>query len=173
MRILVLGNSGSGKSTFARQLGEVTGNEVIHLDAYFWQPGWIPTPQDQWQQIVETLVKKPSWIMDGNYLSTFTTRIKRADTVIFLDRPRLTCYWRILKRFFICKFSNRPDIGPGCPEKIDWEFIRWIWNFPNQVKPQLISKIQLKTAEKSLCYLSSQADISRFLQRMTVQAGSD
>ena len=36
-RILVVGSGGAGKSTFARQLGELTGLPVVHLDRHFWR----------------------------------------------------------------------------------------------------------------------------------------
>jgi adenylate kinase family enzyme len=42
-RIMVIGSGGAGKSTFARQLGEITGIEVFHLDKMFWQPNWTET----------------------------------------------------------------------------------------------------------------------------------
>jgi adenylate kinase family enzyme len=43
-RTLVLGSSGSGKSTFARQLGQLLQVQVIHLDSHHWQPNWVATP---------------------------------------------------------------------------------------------------------------------------------
>ena len=46
-RIAIIGAGGAGKSTLARQLGEVLGIEVIHLDALFWKPGWVDTPRDE------------------------------------------------------------------------------------------------------------------------------
>ena len=43
-RIAIIGSPGVGKSTFARQLGDITGIEVFHLDRLFWKPGWVETP---------------------------------------------------------------------------------------------------------------------------------
>ena len=97
-RILVLGSSGSGKTTLARQLGRLLRIDPIHLDACFWQPGWISTPQDQWREVVASLVQKEAWIMDGTYESTLHLRVPAADCLIVLESPRLTCLWRVVKR---------------------------------------------------------------------------
>ena len=93
-RILVLGSSGAGKSTFARQLGESLGIETIHLDSYYWQPNWISTPPDEWDQKLRTLLEKESWVMDGNYPDSLALRLSYADTVVFLDRDRVTSLLR-------------------------------------------------------------------------------
>lgn len=46
--IAIIVCSGAGKSTFARELGAITGLEVIHLDRLYWKPGWVETPKDEW-----------------------------------------------------------------------------------------------------------------------------
>ena len=45
-RVLIIGCSGAGKSTLARKLGEKTGLPVVHLDALFWEPGWVESSRD-------------------------------------------------------------------------------------------------------------------------------
>jgi adenylate kinase family enzyme len=58
-RILVIGSSGSGKSTFARRLGELLSLEVIHLDRLFRSSGWIETPKNEWRtKVAKSLLKK-------------------------------------------------------------------------------------------------------------------
>jgi len=66
-RVVIVGNGGSGKSTLAREMGGNLELEVIHLDVYFWQPGWIETPKAQWREIVARLVARDAWVMDGSY----------------------------------------------------------------------------------------------------------
>ncbi|NOZ09142.1 MAG: AAA family ATPase [FCB group bacterium] len=168
MRILILGNAGSGKSTLARSLGQATGIDVIHLDARYWHAGWEPTPREKWKQTVEALAKRSSWIMDGNYPSTLDIRIKRAETIIYLDCPRRICYWRIMKRLLKYRISDRPDMAPGCPEKIDWEFILWIWNFPKKIKPQLFTHIQAADPSIPFYHLSTKAEISQIKNKLAV-----
>jgi len=66
-RIAVVGSGGAGKSTFATELGRRLGLPVIHLDEHYWQPGWVATPAEQWQDRQRGLVAYDCWIVDGNY----------------------------------------------------------------------------------------------------------
>ena len=128
-RILILGCGGAGKSTLAGQLGEILDLPLIHLDQEYWQPGWVPTPDDEWLRRVGKLIQEERWIMDGNYGSTLGMRLRRAEWVIFLDYPRWLCLWRVMKRICRHRGRTRPDMTPGCAERWDWEFIRFIWDF--------------------------------------------
>lgn len=83
-KVLVIGSGGAGKTTFAKRLSKILNIEVIHLDALYWNPGWVETPELEWRKIVEGLIVRDSWIMDGNYSGTLDLRIKACDTVIIL-----------------------------------------------------------------------------------------
>lgn len=93
----MIGSGGSGKSTFSRRLGEITGLPVIHLDKLHWRPNWTPTPADEWREMVQTEIDREAWIMDGNFGGTREMRMKAADTIIMLDVPRWLCLYRIVK----------------------------------------------------------------------------
>ncbi|WP_042209584.1 P-loop NTPase family protein, partial [Paenibacillus durus] len=69
-RILVIGSGGSGKSTLSQKLSKILNIPVIHLDAHFWNANWVPTPNDEWDQIVEKFTNEDQWIIDGNYSRT-------------------------------------------------------------------------------------------------------
>src|ERR1700710_1131292 len=99
-RILVMGSSGSGKSTFARRLSAFTGIPTVSLDALFWKPGWMPSDAAEFQQRVAEAVRQPRWIIDGNYASSDAGEVRRglADTVIWFDLPRRTCMTGIMTR---------------------------------------------------------------------------
>ena len=105
-RVLVLGSSGSGKSTVAAALGAALGIEVIHLDSHYWQPNWTATPEREWRSRVRELIKRGSWVMDGNYPDLLEMRLERADTVVFLDYPRLMCLLRCVKRYLHHRNTN-------------------------------------------------------------------
>ena len=84
-KVLVIGCCGAGKSTFSRKLHHIINLELIRLDQYYHKPNWEEPEKEQWEQTVNNLVQKPSWIMDGNYKGTFDVRFKEADTIIYLD----------------------------------------------------------------------------------------
>ncbi len=146
-KIAIIGSGGSGKSTLARRLGALLGIPVIHLDSLFWKPGWVETETGEWRSIQEDLVKGDCWIIDGNYSDTMDVRFEAADTLVFLDFPRSLCLWRAVRRRFQYAGRSRPDVGPGCPEKIDWDFVRWIWTFPAAQRPVLLAEVGQFLAE--------------------------
>ena len=141
-RVVVIGSGGSGKSTFSRELGQITGLPVVHLDKLFWHPNWTRTPEDEWHEIVRRECQAPEWIMDGNFGGTRRIRMQAADTVILLDLPRWLCMYRILKRTILYRRGSRPDMADGCSERFDPEFILWVWNYPNQGRRRVLMELR-------------------------------
>lgn len=164
-RIAIVGCGGAGKSTLARRLGEILKLEVVHLDAVLWRPGWIMTPKDEELKIQSEIAGREAWIIDGNYGGTMELRFARADTIIFLDFPRTTCLWRVLKRRIRYAGTTRPDMAPGCNEQVDWEFLRWIWNFPRVTKPKIMELLQ-RHQDKRIAILGSVKDVRCFLEEV-------
>ena len=88
-RIVILGCSGAGKSTFAQALGARLGLPVVHLDALFWRPGWKEPEPESFRMAVAAAVAGDAWITDGNYAGrTFDLLLPRADAVLFVHQPR-------------------------------------------------------------------------------------
>ena len=65
-RVLVIGISAAGKSTFARKLAARTGLPLTHLDGEFWKPGWKVTGHAEWRARIAKLAEREAWILDGN-----------------------------------------------------------------------------------------------------------
>jgi adenylate kinase family enzyme len=166
-RILIIGSGGAGKSTLAKQLGDRLQIDVVHLDALYWKPGWVETPKLEWQERVESLIQQEAWIIDGNYSSTIDVRLPASDTVIFLDFPRWLCLWRVIKRWWIYRTKTRPDMGSGCPEKLDWQFIQWVWNYSKRSRPAILAKLERVKHEKTVIVLRSPNCLRQFLQELT------
>jgi adenylate kinase family enzyme len=162
-RILVIGSGGAGKSTFARRLGERLGLAVLHLDAFYWRPGWVETPKDEWRQTVEELCAGEAWLMDGNYSGTLAVRLAACDTVVFLDLPRTLCLWRVLKRALIYRGTSRPDVAEGCHENLNMEFFLWVWNYPRRSRPKVLSRLEEHGRGKQIFILHSSAEVEKFL----------
>ena len=161
-RVLIIGSGGSGKSTLARQLGERLGLPVVHLDAHYWNPGWVETPADEWRERVQRLIAQPEWVMDGNYGGTLDIRLAAADTVIFLDLPRIVCLWRIVTRAARYWGRTRPELAPDCPERLDWEFVVWVWTYPDRRRREILERLRGLDRTVALV-LPSQGAIDRFL----------
>jgi len=140
-RILIIGCCGAGKSTLAQQLGERLRLPVYHLDRLYWRKDWARTPSDEWKRVVQNLCATAEWIIDGNYASTMDLRLSACDTVIFLDYPRRVCLWRILKRRIFYHRRARSDIADGCSERITWAFLRWVWCYRRDYRPELLAKL--------------------------------
>jgi len=132
-RVMVWGtNSGSGKSTFARMLGEKLGVEPVHLDSIAWKPGWVVAPDAEMGAKIREVLARERWILEGSYSRhLFQERLQQADTVVFFDVNRFVCFYNAVKRRFQYHNKTRPDMGEGCPEKFDLEFAWWIlWQAP-------------------------------------------
>lgn len=166
-KILIIGSGGAGKSTFARRLGDKTGLEVIHLDQLYWQPNWVETPKDEWQEIVKEILEGDSWILDGNFGGTMEMRIAACDTVFFLEMPRIVCVYRILKRVTKYRNKSRPDMANGCNEKIDFKFFGWIWNFEQTTKPRIEKLLKKFQNEKTIIRLRSKHEVEKFFVNLT------
>jgi adenylate kinase family enzyme len=162
-KVLVIGPGGAGKSTLANRLGELLDIEVLHLDKFYWQPGWIEMPKPEWLKTVEDLLRRDAWIMDGNYSGSLDVRVKACDTVIFLDMARTLCLWRVFKRALTYRNQSRPDMAEGCPERLTLEFILWIWNYPNRTRPKILRMLESNAKEKRIVWLRSQSDVKSFL----------
>jgi adenylate kinase family enzyme len=164
-RVLVLGSSGSGKSTFAQQLGAKLGIEVIHLDSYYWQPNWIEAPQSKWETTLLKLLEKKRWVMDGNYPASLPLRLEYTDTVVFLNMGRLVCLWRCVGRYLKYRGENRPELASGCYEKIDIDFLKWIWHYPRDVKPKVMEYLE-DYPDIQMIQLKGGKEINRFISEM-------
>jgi len=162
-RIMILGSAGSGKSTLATKLSEIIGAPVIHLDQLFWNSGWVETPSEIMSERAISAASNESWIIDGNYSRTLEYRMERADSIIFIDFNRYFCIYRVFKRWIKNHGKTRPDMGEGCPEKIDLPFLKWIWNYPKRTRNDTLEKIY--NSGKTVYHLRSRREVRAFIQK--------
>jgi adenylate kinase family enzyme len=162
-RVSIVGSAGSGKSTLARRLGEITGLPVIHIDTLFWLPGWVSRPDVELDALLLQEVVKDRWIIDGNYSRTLPARLAAADTVIWLDFGRPTCLWRAVKRRILYHGRSRPDMTAGCQEKIDLEFLLWIWRYPARSRARTAERLAGLDGDKTVLRFRRPHEADRWL----------
>jgi adenylate kinase family enzyme len=172
-KVLVIGSSGAGKSVLSRRLGEISGISVIHLDKHYWRPGWTEPSKDVWRDQVAELLKGDQWIMDGNYSGTMEQRLEVCDTVIFLDFPRHMCTLRVLKRMLNFYGRTRPDLAEGCPERFDFAFLVWIWNYPNRSRPRVLERIARVANRVRIHRFTNNQQVEAFLTVLKQKYGED
>ena len=164
-RILIIGCSGSGKSTLARALGEKIGLPVIHLDQLWWQTGWQNVTMAEFDSRLAMALNMDQWIIDGNYSRTMEARLTKCDTVIYLDFGRWECLLGMCQRILSDRGKVRPDMPAGCPERFDWEFVKWIWNFNENNRVQNYTWIaRAKHAEAVV--LKNRKEVRAFLNSL-------
>jgi len=165
-RVLVMGSSGSGKSTFARRLSAITGLPFISLDALYWKPGWVPSDNAEFGQRVAELVRQSRWIMDGNFTRHGAGEARRdlSDTVIWFDLPRRTCVLGITKRVAGSYGQVRPEMAEGCPERLDFEFFRYVWTYRRQQRPKLLAYFESLRADQSLICFTARRQADEYLR---------
>ena len=137
-RIMVMGvSAGVGKSTFARELGEILNIDVYHLDSFYWKPNWVEAPQEEFANSQQEIVEQDEWIIEGNYNRTYDIRAQHADTIIYLELPLLVCLYRVIKRWISHIGETRSDMGEGCIEKLDYPFLKYILTTYKRRKKQM------------------------------------
>lgn len=171
-RILVIGCSGSGKSTLSQWIADRFGLTYISMDRdILWLPGWVQ--RDKQEQLSRTIdfISRDRWIMDGTNTSTFDIRVPRSDFVIWPHLPRRVCIHGIFSRWIKYIGRTRPEMAPGCPEKIDWEFLRFVWTWDRVFKPHVIAGLQQHAAGKPILKIKSRREINDFISLLENKTG--
>ncbi|MGD2215858.1 MAG: hypothetical protein PVJ64_03840, partial [Gemmatimonadales bacterium] len=133
-------------------------------------PGWEPTPPDEWVAKVRQVVQGQQWIIDGYYGGTLDVRLKACDAVVFLDLSRLVCLWRVVKRWARHVGRNRPDVAPGCPERLSWEFLKWIWTYSRRQRADILRRLAALEDAKRVIVLDSRRAVRVFFAQFGTAA---
>ncbi|WP_337180982.1 AAA family ATPase [Shinella sp.] len=166
-RVLVIGCSGSGKSTLALRLAGRLGLSYVSMDReIFWLPGWQPRPRAQALARLEEIVAGERWIIDGTSPGTLALRLPRTHLVLWLRPPRLTSLYGVISRWLRYRGRSRPEMADDCPEKIDREFLAYIWNFEKTESPEIERNLAAFGPEVPVCVLKSRRENDRLLARL-------
>ncbi|MFS8147571.1 AAA family ATPase [Rhizobium sp. BR 249] len=167
-RILVVGCSGGGKSTLSMKIAKRFGLSYISLDRDVrWLPGWIQRDRVEQINIIASRILEDRWIMDGTSTSTFDLRLPRTDFVIWVRMPRLLCIWGAISRWAKWIGRIRPEMAPGCIEKIDWEFLHFIWTFEEKFAPRIVAGIAEHGPDVPILQLKSRRQMRELLDLLS------
>ena len=159
-KIIVLGCSGSGKSTFSRKLQEATGLPVIHLDNIWWKYDRSHITRDEFDKKLEEIMREDEWIIDGDYSRTYEVRLQACETVIFLDYSEEVCMNGIIERVG----KERADI-PWVEKDLDPELVKLVRDFHTDNRPKLYDLFQ-KYAEKQIIIFHTRLEAAEWLKLM-------
>lgn len=97
-RILILGRTGSGKTTLARELAAALGVPHVELDSLYFGPDLSTAPLSLLRERTNAAIAGDRWVTDGNKRAVRDLVWPRADTIIWLDYPFYVSLWRLAKR---------------------------------------------------------------------------
>lgn len=161
-KVIVIGCPGSGKSTFARKLRDITGLPLYYLDQIWHKPDKTNVTVEEFDNFLTKILQKDRWIIDGNYNRTIEMRLKECDTVFLLDLPIDVCISGAESRIG----KKREDM-PWIEDEFDEEFRQWILNFPKDSLPTIFSLLEKYRNEKFIYIFKTREEINTYLNRLS------
>jgi adenylate kinase family enzyme len=142
-RIVILGFTGSGKTSLAAAVAERLRAPHVELDALFWEPDWRLPPAEVFRARVARATAGPAWVLEGNPLDQRAQHAAyledlwpRAETIVWLDYPRWLVLWRLWWRT-VRRILTRDTLWGGNRESLRVHFLSrqsmfpWAWrSFP-------------------------------------------
>lgn len=158
-KIIVLGCSGSGKSTFARSFHARTGLPLIHLDNIWWKADRTHITREEFDRKLKILLQGDKWIIDDDYSRTYEVRICSCDTIIFLDYSEEECMNGIKGRVG----KIRTDI-PWVEHQLDPELVELVRNYHKENRPVLYALME-KYLEKQVLIFKTRSQADEWLSQ--------
>jgi len=146
-RIAIIGSGGVGKTYLSNHLSAKTNIPVFHLDLITYGSNWKKNEDSAVLDAHAKIIEKDSWVIDGMMTRTLLERMKRSDTVIFLDYSPWRSIYGAFKRLFLDYGKVRKDTPKGCTESFDYDFFLYLLSFRKNVRPN-IYKILEKSPDK-------------------------
>lgn len=140
-RICIIGGSGTGKTTLAKNLGKQLNLPVYYIDGIHHLKNWEIRNKDERDKIILEKADEDKWIIDGTYHSTLKQRLEKADCIIYLDYSTIAQIKGVLGRFIKNHGKEKEEI-PGCKEKMSLEFFWWVVNWRKNKRQTIIENLQ-------------------------------
>ncbi|MEY2398521.1 MAG: hypothetical protein QOJ00_1695 [Actinomycetota bacterium] len=162
----MLGPGGAGKSVLSRELAGITGLPLVHLDREFWGPGWTRPSEEDWRARIDELLAGDAWIVDGTHADTLDYRLARADGAVVLDYSRWLAVRGVLKRLGTRAGRRRPDLAPGCRNRLDRDYASWVWRYHRETRPQVMAALDGHADDVERVMLRNRRHAQRWLDSL-------
>lgn len=163
LKIIIIGSPGSGKSTFARQLSNITNLPLYYLDMLWHKKDRTNISREEFDEKLTEILKRDKWIIDGNYQRTMEKRLKECDTVFLMDYPLEVCLSGAEERIG----KKRADL-PWIEEKFDEEFMQIIVDFSKKKLPQIYKLLEKYKQNKNIVIFKSREEADNYIKKMTI-----
>jgi adenylate kinase family enzyme len=120
-RIVVVGTSCSGKTSYAKRLANILASPHVELDALYWNPNWVERPLEEFRVLVRDAVAGDRWIVDGNYGTVRDLIWPRATCLIWLNYSFPLVMARAIRRT-LRRAISREELFSGNKESFRMSF---------------------------------------------------
>lgn len=172
-RIVVVGSSGSGKTTTAEIIAQTLGIPHVELDALHWLPNWSETELSIFREKVSRALAGQAWVVDGNYSKVRDITWTRADTLIWLDLPLPLVIKRLFSRTYH-RWISQEELWSGNRENLTTAIFSkdslFLWMLKSRRKhrrdyPRLVKEPAY--AHLKVIHLTSAAQVDAWLQSLS------
>lgn len=160
-KVIIIGCSGSGKSTFARKLRDITGLPLYYLDMLWHKADKTTVTREEFDEKLKEILAKDKWIIDGNYSRTLELRMQSCDTVFLMDFPLEVCLAGVESRIG----TKREDM-PWIEEEFNKDFKQWIVDFSRERLPQIYELIEKYKHDKDIIIFKSREEADNYLSEL-------
>lgn len=160
-KVIVIGCSGAGKSTFSRKLAAKTGLALVHLDRIWHKADKTHITREAFDARLAEILRTDAWILDGDYSRTMETRLAACDTVFFFDLPLADCLLGVENRIG----KDRPDM-PWVETEFDPAFRAWMETFFTEKTPATYALLDKYRAGREIVIFKSRDEADAYLARL-------
>lgn len=167
-KILIIGNGGSGKTTFSLKLEKILNYPALHLDSIYWLDGWGKNSLEKFEEQTHQFMNSDCWIIEGTPMHDIQFRLDQADTIIFLDINRIICILRLIKRALKNSFYSHPPKIEGPANFFSLKAAIWVWKFKNS-KRNTINILLNSKKNKNIFYIKNNSDLHNFINSLQLK----
>lgn len=160
-KIIVIGCSGAGKSTFSRKLRDNLNLPLIHLDMVWHKPDKSNLSEEEFDKLLIEIMRQEKWIIDGTYSRTLEMRLQKCDTIFLLDFPLDVCLKGIAERVN----KKREDL-PWLETSLDEELVQNVMTFSQNKLLKIYALLKKYKKNKNIIVFKSREEANNYIERL-------